>query len=97
MHNSSQSSGLKSADTAIMTQPGKLTSLIVCADGTNAATAVLYDNASAASGTVLAKVIVDAGATQEHVSFDYPIDCLQGIYLDISGTGAECIVHYQLG
>jgi len=46
MPNSSQSSGLRSADAAIMAQPGKLTSLMVCADGTNAATVVLYDNAS---------------------------------------------------
>jgi len=97
MPNSSQSSGLKSADAAIMAQPGKLTSLMVCADGTNAATVVLYDNASAASGTVIAKIIVDAGATQESFSVDFPIDCLNGIYADVTGTGAEYIVHYQLG
>jgi hypothetical protein len=80
-----------------MDQPGKLTSLQVIADGTNAATVILYDNASAASGNVLAKIIVDAGATYESMTWDAPIDALNGIYLDISGTGAECVVGYQAG
>lgn len=95
--NSSQSSGLKTADGIIMARPGKLTSIMVTADNTNAASVILYDNASAASGTVLAKLIVDATSTHESISFTCPIDCLNGIYLDIGGTGAEVIVHYQLG
>ncbi len=95
--NSSKSSGLLSADGVVMNQPGKLTAVTISADGTNAATVLLYDNASAASGNLLAKVVVDAGLTYEALCFDAPIDALNGIYLDITGTGAECIVYYQAG
>jgi hypothetical protein len=88
------SSGLKSADAAILAQSGELHGLTVLADGTNPATVVLYDNASAASGTVLAKIIVDATATSEVWTPVAPIECVNGIYADVSGTGAEFIVHY---
>lgn len=88
------SSGLKSADAAIMAQSGFLCGLQVIADGTNAATVILYDNASAASGTVLAKIVVDAGATYEDYTPLEGIECANGIYADVSGTGAEYIVHY---
>jgi hypothetical protein len=91
-------SGLKSADAAIMARPGKLRGLQVLADGTNAATVVLYDNASAASGTVLAKVVVDATLTTDAASIpEDGIVCANGIYADVTGTGAEYIVYYELG
>lgn len=91
------SSGLKSADAAIMAAPGKLRGLQVIADGTNAATVIIYDHASAASGTVLCKVVVDAGATYEVAMPDGGIVVNNGIYLDIGGTGAECIVYFDRG
>jgi hypothetical protein len=93
----STTSGLKSADVAIMTKPGKIKSVILLADGTNAATLILYDNASAASGTVLVKIAVDAGLVYESFNSDHGIVCNNGIYADVTGTGAEFIVHYELG
>lgn len=91
----SQSSGLLTADGAISATSCYLTSIMVGADGTNAATVILYDNASAASGTVVAKIIVDAGATAETMTFDSPVQCNNGLYLDIGGTGAEVVVHFS--
>lgn len=88
-------SGLKTADAAILNQSGHLHSLMVIADGTNAATVVLYDNASAASGTVLAKIIVDATSTFESFTALEGIECANGIYADVTGTGAEYVVHYS--
>jgi hypothetical protein len=90
------SSGLKSADAAICARPCILKSVQVLADNTNAATVILYDSASAASGTVVAKVIVDATATYADFSSADGIVCNNGIYADVSGTGAEYIVHYEL-
>lgn len=91
-----KSSGLKVADGVIAPRTAVLHSVMVIADGTNAATVILYDNASAATGDVLAKIVVDAGATYDLFHSMDGVEALNGIYLDISGTGAECVVHYSL-
>lgn len=90
------SSGVKTADAAIMAQSGYLCGLTVIADGTNAATVTLYDNASAASGTVLMEITVDATDTTEVWVPAEAIECANGIYADLTlaaGT-ARYIVHY---
>ena len=92
----STSSGLKSSSTAIHARSAVLTSLICEGDGTNVATIIVYDNASAASGTIVAKAIVPAGARTVHLTFDAPIVASNGLYLSVSGTGAGAIVHYQI-
>lgn len=91
------SSGLKSADAAIYAAECKLHGLFVLTDGTNAATVVLYDNASAASGTELAKYVVPGASLSGYVHFDCPVGASKGIYADVSGTGANYIVHYAIG
>lgn len=93
----SESSGRKTSSTSVLASSGYLCSLIAEADGTNAATITLYDNPSAASGTILAKIVVDAGATYESLSPMVPIVANSGIYVDISGTGAAAIVHLSRG
>lgn len=97
--NAATSSGVLNADTAVLAIPGRLIAVQVLGDGINQASAVLYDNASAASGLEVAKIILDAGLTDtgiQHIS-DEGVVCNNGIYLDISGTGAECIVYYVAG
>jgi hypothetical protein len=89
-----KSSGQKSASVAIVTGPGLLRGLIVEADGTNAATAIVYDGTSAA-GTELMKIIVDATSTHEAEIFEHGISADTGIYLALSGTGAKAIVLYD--
>lgn len=98
MSNASTSSGLKAASAVIYAQPCKLTGLLAGADNTNAATIIVYDNASAASGTVLWKVVVDATTTyaDAHIP-EGGIVALNGIYLSMSGTGAEALVTFQPG
>lgn len=88
------SSGLLTADGAIYAGPAKLHAILAGADNTNAATIIIYDNASAASGTVLAKVIVDATTTNVSVS-ELNVVANNGLYLDIAGTGAEVVIHYS--
>ena len=56
------------------------------------------ENASAASGTVLAKLTVDAGLTQaEPLILPHGLIANNGIYCDVTGTGAEYIIGYALG
>jgi hypothetical protein len=92
------SSGLRTSDGIISNAPGRLHGICVGANGTDAATVIIYDNASAATGTVLAKVIVDATATHENIVLpEQGVEALNGLYLDIGGTGAECVVYYSKG
>ena len=95
--NYATSSGEKTSSAAILAMPGALQTVVVTADGTNQATVILYDNASAASGTILARVIVDAGLVFESLHLTIPVVALNGIYASISGTGAACVVHYTIG
>lgn len=98
MSNPSTSSGLLSSDSVVSNMPGRLHCVTVLTDGANAATVVVYDNASAASGTVLAKIIVAAADRSAVFSpHDEGIVVNNGIYLDITGTGAEAIVHFNKG
>lgn len=91
----SNSSGLKSASTAICAMSSKLDALTVIG-GSDAATATVYDNASAASGTVLMKVTAAANTTVS-VPFTSPVDALNGLYVAITGTSPGVIVHFHIG
>jgi hypothetical protein len=96
----STSSGLKTSSAVIMSMPGTLMGLQLI-PGSDLATVTLYDNnAAAASGTVLAKMVldptIDAGS-RELVIAESGVVCNRGIYMVISGTGAAAIVNYNLG
>jgi hypothetical protein len=92
-----QSSGLRSADAAISALPAYLKGLIVLTDGTNDATVVIYDNASAASGTALAKLIVPGASLSASLHLpQYGIIANAGLYADVTGTGAAYIVQYSI-
>lgn len=87
------SSGLQTADGQIYTGRGTLNALTVITDGTNDASVVLYDN-TAASGTVLAKISCDGTNNSEFQGWNLAVRCVNGIYADVTGTGAGYIVHY---
>lgn len=91
---SSISSGLKTANAVIASGKNRINSVTLITDGTNAGTIVIYDNASAASGTVLAKVKCSGAGLVQHVVFENPVVAQDGIYADVTGTGAEYIVYY---
>jgi len=87
------SSGLLSSSQAVFASKTVLVSLIVYTNGSSNATATLYDNASAASGTEVAKIIVkgaDLIGGEAHIM----CDCENGLYLALSGTGAGALVRY---
>ena len=86
-------SGLQTADALIYTGRGTLNALTVMTDGTNAATVTLYDNTTN-SGTVLAQSIVLGADRTGFQAWNLAVRCKNGIYADVTGTGASYIVHY---
>lgn len=89
------SSGLKNSDTAISARPGELCGILIVTDGTNDATAIVYDNASTASGTKLFQGKVVGTANFGGATWEVPIIANSGIYVDITGTGATYIVYFR--
>lgn len=88
------SSDLKSASAVILGEPGLLIGLSINTDGTNDAQAILYDNASSASGSVLAKCFISAATGNSTILFPVPIRADNGIYLAHTGTGATAVIWY---
>ncbi len=54
--------------------------------GSNAVTVRVYDNAGAASGTLIDAFNLNGGQSESRM-YDRPIWCENGIYVDIGGTG----------
>lgn len=91
---SSRSSGLKTVDSVIQTGRNRINAITLLGDGTNEASVIVYDNASTASGVILAKVTAGTATRFTHVLFENPVVAENGIYADVSGTGAEYIIYY---
>lgn len=89
-----ENQAFQSTDSAMVTNACKITSIHVTAQSAGGI-ACLYDNASAASGTVLADISV--GTDEDTIIWQAPvgmfIEADNGIYLDT--TNAECRVFYQ--
>jgi hypothetical protein len=92
----STSTGRQTADAQLVTGNGFLTAIMVEADGTNAATVELHDG-TGTSGTLLAKIIVDATLTNEAITFPHPVRFNTGLYLNVTGTGCGATIHYSRG
>lgn len=68
-------------------------SIILTADGTNAATVTVYDGTSA-TGTILAVVKVAAVSVYSHVAFSKALRADLGITAVVAGTGAVAYIGY---
>lgn len=66
--------------------------VIVVADGTNAATVIIYDNTSAA-GKKLASVTTPAGEYMTGFVLPYCVEARTGLYIDV-GTNTTVFVHW---
>jgi len=88
-----QSSGLLTSDQSVTTGGGILVAVIVYTDGVNDVSVVVYDHASAASGTVLAQVKL-AGADLMGGETNIMGDFDNGLYIDVTGTGVEVLLRY---
>ncbi len=100
-----QSSGVKTASAAIISGQCKLVSIHAVITGTKPTTIKVFDNASAASGKELSRMILarsDAGdptalTGPECIEFDmHEVICKNGLYLSISsGTGEGAAVSVE--
>jgi len=84
-------------DGVVSSGPCLLTGITLLA-GTAASSLILYDNASAASGTVVWKMAIaastNAGDASTSITFPSPVNCQNGIYVDWTGTAAIGFVSY---
>ncbi len=88
-----RSSGLLSAGTTVVSVGASvLSGLIVLSDTINIATVTVYDNASAASGTVLAKLTATVNTGANSLALVTPIRAENGLVAQVTGTGAPTAV-----
>jgi len=95
MQPANRSSGLKTADGVIRANKAILAGVHINTDGTNDALVVLYDNASAASGTVVFQQTVTGG--DDSIPFSMPdggVYCKNGLYADITTSGTMSFIVY---
>ena len=63
---------------------------------TDASAITVYDNASAGSGPVVAKLAVAANNTSHSIMFDEPVSCDAGCYVVVdTGTAPRWVVYYK--
>ncbi len=89
------SSGLKAADAAIVTRPCLLHSLVLIPAAADSSI-IVYDNAGAASGLAVAKLTALANTASVSHNLGEGVECLNGLYVDVSGSAAGYIVYYSL-
>lgn len=84
-----RSSGLLSAGTFVVaTGANTLSGVIVISDVINPATITVYDNASAASGTILARLTATSTTGANSLALVTPIRAENGLTVQITGTGS---------
>lgn len=90
---SSRSSGVISTDTLLWTGVNRVNALTVITDGTNAATVDLRDGTTVA-GTIKIEGKCLGASLINHFIFENPVYFETGIFIDLTGTGASCIVYF---
>ena len=92
MKNTIRSLGEQTADGILYTGHTLLSGVELITDGAAICTVVLYDETSA-TGTKVYEGGCLGTEQSKWVPFDNPVKCTTGLYLDITGTGASCIVY----
>lgn len=90
MQEPSTSSGLITVSTTVIVGAPALLSSLILNPAAADCSVIIYDNATAASGTVLAKLLAVAATTSGSVSvsFNSPIYSTRGLTMIVAGTGA---------
>lgn len=84
------------AGTAVATKAGLLCN-VVLNPGSAASSITIYDNASAASGTVLLSLVAAASSSSVTANINYPIVACNGLFVVVAGTAATAVISYTLG
>ena len=94
-----QTSDQLTGDGVVLAVPGYYYGITVTTDGTNTATIVLYDNASAASGKkIVQDMVFPSSSTRrmEVLGEDPPVALENGIYVDVTCAGTvKFTIHYR--
>lgn len=90
---SSISSGVLASDTLVFTGKNRVNALTVLTDGTNAATVDIRDGITVA-GTIKITGKCLGASLVNHFIFENPVVFETGLFVDVTGTGASCIVYY---
>jgi hypothetical protein len=88
-----QTSGVKTSSGVIVPGPCLFYGVEIITDGTNPATVIIYDNATAASGTQVFTGTVAGNNNFGGILNAFPVNMTNGIYLGIAGTAASAIVY----
>lgn len=88
------SSGLKASSAAIIARPALLHGITLL-QASAACTAIVYDNATTNAGTVLEQVNNNTNTSTVSVKLNHPVEASNGLYVAITGTGANYILHYS--
>ncbi len=91
-----RTTGLLTADTAVLAKAGYFYGIEVITNGVDDSTVIVYDNASAATGTVIFKAKVAAASNFGGGIFNIPIEVKNGIYVDITSVSPNFIVYYKV-
>ena len=90
---SSISSGILNTDTLIFTGRNRVNALTVFTDGTNAATVDIKDGTTSA-GTIKVTGKCVGAELINHIIFENPVVFENGLFVDLTGTGATAILYY---
>ncbi len=93
--NTCNSSGLQASSAAICTRPALLHGITLL-QAAAACTVIVYDNKSTNSGTAIEQVNNTVNVSTVSVKLNCPVECVNGIYAAVTGTGANYIIHYSL-
>ncbi len=96
-HSTSRSSGdLGVSAAVVVTGKAILTGVSLTCNGTTDSTVTIYDNASAASGTLLYNIRLDATVDGVHRYDLLPsVYAKNGLFVTVTGTSAVAFVHYK--
>jgi hypothetical protein len=90
-----RSSGLKTSDSSVVTDPCLFYGVEIITNGSSDATAIIYDSGTGASGTVVFKGKIAAANNFGGVMYNPPVEMFNGIYLDLDGTSAAVIIYWK--
>lgn len=79
---------------AVINQPALLHSVILN-PGTAASTVTVYENASAASGVILASLVAPLSTASLNITFNAPIYSRFGLTVVVAGTAATAVISYK--
>lgn len=85
---------LAAGTTTVLAAPGVLTG-IALHPGSATSSIKVYDNKSAASGTVLFELVAPANTATILEAFNHPINALNGLTVVVAGTAATAHILYQ--